>query len=127
MDARSEASLIGVHPDLVRVVRRAAEITTQPFDVIQGLRTVAQEQANVAKGASQTMHSRHLDGHAVDVAALVGGCISWNATLYAAINIAMQAAGTELKIPITWGGSWKTLKDWGHFELPWAQYPGASK
>lgn len=123
MDPRSEASLVGVHPDLVKVVRRADQLTTQPFIVIQGLRTLAQERANVAKGASQTMKSRHLDGHAIDVAAMKDHVVDWAPLLYSAINDAFQLASAELNVPITWGGSWKTLKDFGHFELTWAAYP----
>lgn len=118
--------LAGVHPDLAKVVTRAAELTKQPFEVICGLRTVAQEQVNVAKGASQTMHSRHLNGCAVDVAALIAGHIDWRPNFYSLINDAFQQASRELGVPITWGGSWHTLKDYGHFELSWAAYPSAS-
>jgi peptidoglycan L-alanyl-D-glutamate endopeptidase CwlK len=118
--------LAGVHPDLVKVVQRAAQITTQPFQVIEGLRTVQQEAVNVAKGASQTMHSRHLNGCAVDVAALLDGHIEWRPAFYTAINDAFEQASKELSIPITWGGSWKTLKDYGHFELSWTAYPSQS-
>jgi peptidoglycan L-alanyl-D-glutamate endopeptidase CwlK len=118
--------LAGVHPDLIRVVTRAAALTTQPFEVICGLRTVQQEQANVAKGASETMHSRHLNGCAVDVAALEGGCINWAAQAYTPIADAFEQASKDLGIPITWGGSWTTLKDYGHFELSWSAYPSTA-
>lgn len=128
LDPRSEANLVGVHPDLIAIVRHAYANTTQPFEVIAGLRTVAQEAANVAKGASETMHSRHLPnshglGCAVDVAALVNGHIDWSAQPYFGIDVAMQAASKALNIPVEWGGDWKTLKDYGHFQLPWATYP----
>lgn len=49
-----------VHPDLRRVILRAAEITTVPFTVLQTDRTLAQQKINVAKGASKTLRSRHL-------------------------------------------------------------------
>ncbi|HLK25025.1 MAG TPA: M15 family metallopeptidase [Caulobacteraceae bacterium] len=128
LDPRSQASLAAVHPDLVKVVTRAHAASPQPFEVIQGLRTLADEKANVAKGASQTLHSRHLpnaDGLAcaVDVAAVDQGHISWNPLLYQPIAQAMKAAAAALQIPLEWGGDWKTLKDWGHFQLPWAAYP----
>ena len=51
------------------------------------------------------------------------GHISWNPLLYQPIAHAMKAAAAALGVPIEWGGDWKTLKDWGHFQLPWAQYP----
>ncbi len=128
LDPRSEASLAQVHPDLVKIVTRAYADTAQAFEVIQGLRTLAAEQAAVARGASETLHSRHLPNKAglacaVDVAAIDEGHISWNPLLYQPIAHAMKAAADALAIPIEWGGDWKTLKDWGHFQLPWARYP----
>jgi len=127
MDDRSEANLKGVHPDLAKVMRSASQ-TVQPFIIIHGLRTVAEEQANVAKGASQTMHSRHLPNKqgwacAVDVAALEQGHVTWDSKSYAHVAFAVEHAAETLGIPIEWGGDWKTLKDWGHFQLPWAKYP----
>lgn len=126
MDERSEANLQRVHPDLRKVIRAAA--ATTPFLVIHGLRTPTEEEAMVAKGASQTLHSRHLAGRsgyacAVDVAALEDQHVSWEPKLYAAIWSAVEAAGKALGVPVEWGGSWTTLKDFGHFQLPWAQYP----
>lgn len=127
MDARSETNLAHVHPDLVAVMHRAAELSATSFVVIHGLRTVAEEAAMVAKGASQTMHSRHLAGKAgfacaIDVMALHEGHADWSAPAYAAIWTAVQHAAAELKIPVEWGGAWK-FRDLGHFQLPWHDYP----
>jgi peptidoglycan L-alanyl-D-glutamate endopeptidase CwlK len=127
MDSRSEKNLIGVHPDLVKVVELCAQHCK--FIVIDGLRTLAEEQANVAKGASTTLHSRHLPNSkglacAVDVAAVdENGHITWSAPEYEPIAEMMKAAAVSLDIPIEWGGDWKKFKDLGHFQLPWAQYP----
>ncbi len=128
LDAHSEAHLAHVHPDLVKVVRQAYETSTQPFQVIAGLRTIADEAKNVAKGASQTMHSRHLpnkDGLAcaVDVMAITDHHADWRPQAYSGIDVAMQAASKALDIPINWGGDWHSIKDYGHFQLPWATYP----
>lgn len=126
MDARSEATLVGVHPHLIRVIRRAA--VAVPFLVIHGLRTLDEERANVAKGASQTLHSRHLPNAqglacAVDVAALDAGHVTWDAPPYSVIWRAVAQAGAALSVPVEWGGLWTTLKDLGHFQLPWKDYP----
>lgn len=126
MDARSEANLARVHPDLVKAVRAAAQ--SLPFLVIHGIRTADEEAKNVARGASQTMHSRHLPNHegfacAVDFAALEDGHVTWDPKAYLPIWRAIRAAGEALGVPVEWGGSWKTLKDWGHVQLPWEQYP----
>ena len=63
--------LEGVHPDLVKVVHRAAALSDIDFTVLEGLRTVARQKQLVKAGASKTMNSRHITGHAVDLAVLV--------------------------------------------------------
>lgn len=123
LDARSERSLVGVHPDLQRIVRRAAELTDVDFVVTEGLRTVARQKKLVQKGASRTMRSRHLTGHAIDLAAKVGGQIRWDWPLYHKLAAAMKAAAESLGLPLTWGGDWKRFRDGPHFELPRESYP----
>ena len=122
LGAKSLARLEGVHPDLVRVVKRAIEITPIDFTVTEGLRTVERQRALVAAGASPTTKSRHITGHAVDLAAIVMGEVRWDWPLYAKLAGAMKAAARELAIPLEWGGDWK-MKDGPHFQLPWANYP----
>ena len=75
LNARSLEKLVGVHADLVRVVKRAA--TLSDFIVTEGLRTVKRQSELVAAGASRTMNSRHLTGHAVDLAPMIHGEVSW--------------------------------------------------
>lgn len=100
------------------MVKRAIELTTVDFLVLEGLRSLARQAQLVAEGHSQTIHSKHCIGRAVDLAALKDGKISWDWPLYEEIAKAMKAAAAELKVPLTWGGEWKTLKDGPHFELP---------
>ena len=121
MDARSERNLIGVHPDLVKVVRLAAK--NGGFIVTEGLRTKARQAQLVKAGASRTMNSRHITGHAIDVAAVVNGEVRWDWPLYSAIADRMKAAASELKVPIIWGGSWAKFRDGPHFELDRRKYP----
>ena len=120
---RSRARLQGVHPDLVKVVELAIELTTVDFTVLEGLRTPERQKALVAAGASQTMNSRHLTGHAVDIGAWVDDQVDWSWPLYHQIAKAMKAAAAELNIPIEWGGDWKRFKDGPHWQLPWKEYP----
>lgn len=140
---RSSVKLEGVNPLLVKVMRRAIEITTVDFAVIQGRRTVAEQRRLYDSGASQTMNSRHISGDAVDVGAWLDGTIRWEAPLYYAIATAVQAADKELGAGIRWGGCWQLLSaigdpkgaveayaaerrsqgrtafiDAGHFEIP---------
>lgn len=119
---RSKMRLRGVHPDLVSVVKRAIEITEVDFTVLEGVRTLEKQRELVAKGASQTMNSRHLTGHAVDLGAYVNRSVSWHWPFYYQIAAAMKQAAEELDIPITWGGDWQ-FKDGPHFELHWRFYP----
>lgn len=130
LSKRSLSRLEGVHPDLVRVVKRAIQITAVDFTVTEGARTREKQEQLIRAGASLTLHSRHLPeankcglACAVDLAAMVGGEIRWDWPLYGVLNEAMQKAGKELGVPIEWGGSWRTLKDGPHFQLPWKDYP----
>lgn len=123
LDARAAKALSGIHPDLARIVRRAAETTPVEFTVTEGLRTAARQRRLVAAGASRTMNSRHLSGHAVDLAAKVGGQVRWDWPLYARLAATMKAAAVELGLPLVWGGDWRTFRDGPHFELPREAYP----
>lgn len=123
LGAKSKERLKGVHPDLVRVVERAIKLSEVDFTVLEGLRTAARQQQLVKSGASKTMRSRHLTGHAVDLAAFIGGEIRWDWPLYHKIAKAVKQAAAELKVPIEWGGDWRTFKDGPHWQLPWKNYP----
>jgi peptidoglycan L-alanyl-D-glutamate endopeptidase CwlK len=120
---RSIERLQGVHPDLVRVVERAIDLTTVDFTVLEGLRSPERQQTLVASGASQTLNSRHITGHAVDLGAWVDNQVDWSWPLYTKIANAMKAAANELGVSIVWGGDWRTFKDGPHFELDRRYYP----
>ncbi|CAI2057037.1 M15 family metallopeptidase [Serratia entomophila] len=120
---RSEKNLVGVNAILVAVVRRALERSPVDFGITEGLRSRDRQKQMVAAGASQTMNSRHLTGHAVDVVAYLGSNISWEWKYYEQIAAAFKQAGKELGTVIEWGGDWKTLKDGPHFQLTFRDYP----
>lgn len=123
LSERSLRRLEGVHLDLVKVVKRAIEITPVDFAVTEGLRTKEKQEQLVKAGASKTLRSRHLTGHAVDLAAVIGSEVRWDWALYPQIANAMKKAAYELDVPIEWGGDWKTFKDGPHFQLTWDEYP----
>jgi len=123
LGARSLGRLEGVHPDLVRIVKKAADISDLDFTVLEGLRTVERQKELVKQGASKTMKSRHLTGHAVDLAPMIGGKISWDWPLYHRLAKIVKAAAAVERLPLQWGGDWRTFKDGPHWELPWAFYP----
>lgn len=117
-------NLKGIHPNLRRLADRALALSPNDFRIVDGLRTLEEQKANVKKGVSKTMRSRHLTGHAIDFAALYpSGDIDWHTIAkYRAIGAAFKRAAKELGITIEWGGDWQ-WKDWGHVQLDWKVYP----
>ena len=123
LSSRSRARLVGVHPALIAVVEAAIARTPVDFMITEGLRTAERQAALIKAGASRTQKSRHLTGHAVDVAALIDGQVRWDWPLYGRIAEAFKAAALDLKTPLIWGGDWKTLRDGPHFELDRKAFP----
>jgi peptidoglycan LD-endopeptidase CwlK len=123
LGARSLSRLEGLHPDLVRVVKRAAAMSSLDFTVLEGLRTLARQKQLFAQRATKTMNSRHLTGHAVDLAPMIAGEVRWDWPLYHQLAKVVKAAAAAEKVPVTWGGSWASFPDGPHWELPWKEYP----
>jgi peptidoglycan L-alanyl-D-glutamate endopeptidase CwlK len=145
----SEKRLKGVHPDLVRVVRRVARDWADPetgWIITCGARTLEEQKLLVAKGASRTMRSRHLIApngfsHAVDFACTIQGVPRWDWNLYIKLANAVKAAAIAEKVTVEWGGSWsllnsvkgaitaknlhKSFPDGPHFQLPYSSYLGS--
>lgn len=128
LDAASEKKLKQAHPDLVKIVRRAAELTTCDFVVGETGRSIEQQKKNVAKGVSQTLKSRHIIGKsgvacAVDLLATVDGKVTWAWPPYFKVAEAMKKAAKLENIRIEWGGCWdRTLNDLGDLEKESAGY-----
>lgn len=120
---RSLSRLQGVHPDLVRVIMKAAAMSSLDFTVLEGLRTLDRQRQLMAAGATRTMNSRHLTGHAVDIAPMIGGTIRWDWPLFHQLAPVVKAAAKAENVPVQWGGDWRTFKDGPHWELPWRAYP----
>lgn len=120
---RSKLRMQGLHPDLVDVVETAIQKTTVDFTVLEGLRTSTRQLKLYESGASKTLQSRHLTGHAIDLGAWVDNRVDWSWPLYHQIADAMITSSSELGIKVEWGGNWSTFKDGPHFQLPWAEYP----
>lgn len=123
LSQRSISRLRGVHPDLVRVVHRAIELSPLDFAITCGTRSQAEQDRLVAEGKSKTRNSRHLTGHAVDFVALIDGRASWHFPYYKQIADAFKHAAVELGIAIVWGGDWVTFRDGPHIELDRKVYP----
>ena len=123
LSKRSQSRLEGVHPDLVRVVELAITLTPVDFTVIEGLRTPARQRQLYQAGATKTLNSRHLTGHAVDLAPWVGGTVRWDWPLFHKLAPVLKDAAEELGVKLIWGGDWHRFPDGPHFELDRATYP----
>ena len=119
---RSKKRLEGVHPDLVVVLKLAVSRSKIDFTVLEGLRSLKRQKELKASGASKTLNSRHLTGHAVDIAPLLGGKVSWDWPLYYQLEPVVKKAAKDLGVEIEWGGDWKSFKDGPHWQLPWSVY-----
>lgn len=108
---RSEDRLEEVHPDIAKVIRRTLEITPVDFSVIEGKRSVERQTELVNAGASQTMDSRHITGHAIDIAPYIGGRISWDWPPFYILAEHVKMASEQLDISVRWGGCWMLLSD----------------
>ncbi|HFQ15643.1 MAG TPA: M15 family peptidase [Rhodobacteraceae bacterium] len=120
---RSRRNLRDVNPDLVAVVEMAIRISKVDFTVIEGRRTLARQKQLLKSGATRTLRSRHLTGHAVDLAPWVDGAIRWDWPLFYPIARAMKQAAKDQNVALRWGGDWKRFRDGPHFQLKWKYYP----
>ena len=103
----------------------ASDKDVQIFSVASDCSCTAGEpaQKTLAPGASTTMRSRHLSGHAVDLGAIVDGQVRWDWPLYHQLAVTVKLAAMQLGVPLEWGGDWESFKDGPHWQLPWAEYP----
>lgn len=112
---RSTKNLVGVNADLVKVVKRALELSPVDFTVIEGLRTKERQAELMKQGFTRTLNSRHIIGEAVDIVPLP---VDWkNPKPFGLVAEAMKKAADELGVKITWGGSWRTFKDLPHYQI----------
>lgn len=101
---RSEKNLEGVNSDLVKVVRQALALSSVDFGITEGLRTQERQKQLVAEGKSQTMKSRHITGHAIDV--FPTGADWNNYKCWLPVLDAFYKAGNELGIELRFGITW---------------------
>ena len=111
---RSSSRLEGINPKLIEVVETAITLTKVDFGVTCGMRTVEEQEVLVAKGASQTMKSKHITGHAVDLVAYVGPNITWALNMYDDLADAMAKAAKLHSVPLKWGAAWSVgnIAEW---------------
>jgi peptidoglycan LD-endopeptidase CwlK len=134
LSENSSRTLSGVHPLLVAVTDRATTLSRIAFIVLEGRRSVERQAMLYASGISDTMNSRHLTGHAVDLAPWANGAVPWEDTAsFHVIRDAMFAAAGEFGAILRWGAEWREevhsrnkkeiIYEGPHFELAKKYYP----
>lgn len=139
LSLKSQDRLAAVHPDLRRVIERAALMYPGHFVVTEGERTLDKQRKLVLIGASATVRSRHVRAMnecdevcAVDLAVFIdtdndlnpdAGEIRWDWPLYHELARYVKEAAAFERVPIEWGGDWDKFPDGPHFQLPWKEYP----
>jgi peptidoglycan L-alanyl-D-glutamate endopeptidase CwlK len=121
IDDVSVQRLASVHADLRLVVNSAiAEFARRwpaaRLRVSEGLRTRERQAELFAAGASKTTDSRHLTGHAADLAVLVGAEARWEMALFYRSALAVREAALIHGVPVVWGGCWQLLNGMGDTE-----------
>lgn len=124
----SRKRLEGVNSDLVKVIERAIKITNIDFTVLEGVRSRQRQEQLLRAGRSKTMNSRHLTGHAVDVAPIEHGRIPWEEPekFLEVVDAVFQAAD-ELGVLVQSGTDWdmdgdykdESFFDGPHIQIPW--------
>ena len=124
MNTASQNRLTKVHPRLaagVTALINALAAEGMVVEVVQGLRTFAEQDALFAQGRTKPGQivtkakggqSNHNYGLAVDLCPFVNGKPQWND------NAGFLRIGTEAaKQGLEWGGSWKKFIDKPHVQL----------
>lgn len=134
--AASLAALVGLHPDIIKVLNKAVE--RYDIGVLNGVRTQAQEASYVAAGLSKTMHSMHLPqadglGHAADVAPFPQNWNQPESVKLSQFEIDqiflggyLLGLGDAMGVRLRYGGDWDGdgrnvatgFRDLDHIELP---------
>lgn len=106
LNERSLKELNGVDYLLVACVKRASMKCPIPFIVTDGIRSKKEQEVLFKSGASKTMNSAHLVGHAVDLVPIINDKPRWEWELIYPIAEHMREAARDLDLDIVWGGCW---------------------
>lgn len=127
---RSLDNLVGVHPDLVRVVTEGLNIAPYDYGVVSGVRDIFEQGKLVDAGASQSKRSAHLVqaasgfGHAVDIYILVNGQSTIEHKYFRKVVQALFTTAIRLGVQIEVGALWRDFIDSPHIQLNPDYYGG---
>ena len=133
LSKRSLNTMVGVNPDLVKVIKAAINDSPYDFMITQGLRTAKYQnelyqQGRTKKGLKVTNadgyikksnHQMKVDGfgYAIDFVVLNGKVLDWETEAkYGAVAKHILEVGHKLGVNLEWGGDWK-FKDYPHIQM----------
>lgn len=116
---RSQDKLDTCHSNLVELMETALKSSSIDFSVICGYRNEKEQNKAYREGKSNALypHGRHnkTPSMAVDIAPYP---IDWDdIDRFIELSTHIKKVAHDLDIPIWWGGNWKQLKDYPHYEL----------
>lgn len=124
----SEENLKLVHPELVKVLRYALEISPIDFGISCGVRDYEDQVKRVADGDSETLDSYHLIqkktgySHAVDIMVFPNGKLSWEPIDFSPVLQAIMESAILFGVQIEFGAFWQSLVDCPHIQLNQSYY-----
>ena len=122
---KSKSRLKGVKSPLVNVLNEVVKI--YDIFIIEGLRSRSRQLELYDQGATKVLHSKHMDGLAVDIAPYPYDPDDIKRFFYMAGIV--KVVSKDLGVKIRWGGDWnqdqefagrdpkQTFNDYVHFEL----------
>ena len=118
---KSRENLKGLNSGIVNVLKRS--ILHFDFSVIEGRRTLETQKEYVAKGASKTLESKHLEGKAVDIAPYPLDYDDIERFVY--LGGFILGVASQVGVKLRWGLDWDRdtytkdtgFRDIGHFEI----------
>lgn len=129
LNAASQKRLALAHP-LLRKLIAAVVADGVPLIVLDSQRgRKAQEQA-FSKGNSRAHFGQSAHNWSPAIALdVVPSPLDWNdIAAFKRLGATITAKAKVLGIPISWGGTWKSLKDFPHYELaPWRDFAAKAK
>lgn len=124
-DSRNRATLRELAPNTEAAANKLYEFcVANKIEILiyDGIRTEAEQRANVARGVSKTMKSYHLVGQALDFVPIdSNGNAQWSQAAYKTADIKKMIAFAKT-VGFEWGGDWKSFVDAPHLQFNFKGY-----
>lgn len=120
--------LVGVDERLITFIAQLLSVSKYDFSITSGVRTLEEQQALYAQGRTTSgvvctncdgvnNKSKHQEGKAVDIALIVNGKTNWDEKYYKEMLSYDEVKELLEFYEVINGGSFKSIKDYPHFEI----------